>query len=91
MHVFSSIDLVGQLTVAPKCTIEGGVEVCVNGRDAYFPLQLLLSVLGCAWISFMGLNVKKLEMLPRKSWLVQINDSEKGHKGTRQASSRKSY
>merc|ERR1740121_2797555 len=36
--------LLGQFTVPPDCIVgDDGVEVCTGGRDAYFPLQLVLS------------------------------------------------
>merc|ERR1712194_658556 len=37
--------LIGQYTVPPVCTMgDDGAEVCTGGRDAYFPLQLSLSL-----------------------------------------------
>jgi len=62
--------LVGMLTVPPTCS--GVPEVCVGGRDSYVPIQAILSVLGCAWIFFLGQRVHKLAELPDDSWRTDI-------------------
>jgi len=78
--------LMGQLTVEPVCVIDegsGGGKICEDGRDAYFPLSILLSVLGCTWIYIMGAKVKLLGELPEKSWRTHAReedgDEEKNH------------
>jgi len=70
--------LVGQLTVPPDCVLDEatGKEICTGGRDAYFPLQALLSILGCLWIWTMGPRVRKLAALPDDSWRTHINDDD---------------
>jgi PAT family acetyl-CoA transporter-like MFS transporter 1 len=65
--------IVGQYTIPPVCTttnLDTGVvsEVCTGGRDAYFPLQLVLSILGCCWIYIMGKRVQNVAELPDEAW-----------------------
>ena len=44
------IYLVGQLSSSPQCeTTASGVE-CKGGREAYFPMQIIFSILGCLWL-----------------------------------------
>jgi len=69
--------LVGQFTVPPVCTIgDDGAEVCTGGSDAYFPLQMALSALGCAWIFFMGKRVYHVAELPDDAWKTHIGQGE---------------
>lgn len=71
--------LVGRLTVAPTCTVgEDGLEVCSGGKDAYFPLQLGLSVLGCLWIFVMGDRVRRVAELPDDAWRTHIGEKGEG-------------
>ena len=71
--------LIGQFTVAPECTVgDDGVERCVGGRDAYFPLQMALSALGCVWIFFMSKRVKYVSELPDDAWRTHIGEDEDG-------------
>lgn len=67
--------IVGQYTIPPVCTTNldtdtGDVisEVCTGGRDAYFPLQLVLSIMGCCWIYVMGKRVQNVAELPDEAW-----------------------
>ncbi|ACI64264.1 acetyl CoA transporter, partial [Thalassiosira pseudonana CCMP1335] len=61
--------LIGQFTIPPNCAVgDDGVEVCSGGRDAYFPLQLILSGLGCMWIFFMRKRVQYIAELPDDAW-----------------------
>jgi PAT family acetyl-CoA transporter-like MFS transporter 1 len=70
--------LVGRLTTAPDCRIDvdTGLEVCTGGRDGYFPLQALFSVLGCAWILFMGRRVQTIAQLPDDAWRTHLLDED---------------
>lgn len=70
--------LVGQFTIAPTCTpnSETGVDVCTGGRDAYFPLQIMLSVFGCVWIYLMSNKVRHLESLPPDAWRTHLEEDE---------------
>jgi hypothetical protein len=43
-------------------------EVCTGGQDAYFPLQLVLSIMGCCWIYLMGKRVQNVAELPDEAW-----------------------
>lgn len=76
--------LIGQLTVPSECTVGGdGVEVCTEGRDAYFPLQLSLSALGCAWIFFMSKRVQHVSELPVDAWKTNLTESEDSEEETK--------
>jgi len=70
--------LVGQLTVPPDCTLDetSGVEVCIGGRDAYFPLQLTFCVLGCLWIYIMRERVQHIAELPDDAWRTHLDDDD---------------
>jgi len=71
--------LIGQFTVPPECTVgDDGVEVCTGGKDAYFPLQMVLSTLGCMWIFFMSKRVQDVAELPDDAWRTHIGESEDG-------------
>ena len=71
--------LIGQFTVAPECTVgDDGVELCTGGRDAYFPLQMALSALGCIWIFFMSKRVQHVSELPDDAWRTHIGEDEDG-------------
>lgn len=69
--------IVGQYTVPQLCKLDGdsGVEVCTDGRDAYFPLQAVLSILGCCWIYVMGKRVQDVAELPDVAWRTQTKSS----------------
>mmetsp|Transcript_17563 Transcript_17563/g.36735 ORF Transcript_17563/g.36735 Transcript_17563/m.36735 type:complete len:367 (+) Transcript_17563:2-1102(+) len=79
--------LVGQLTVPPKCDAilgEDGEtvrEVCIGGRDAYFPLQLGLSILGCLWVMVMKKRVQYIADLPDDAWRTHIGEVEEDENG----------
>ena len=67
--------MIGQFTIPPDCTMgEDGSEVCTGGRDAYFPLQLVLSTLGCLWIFVMSKRVQHIAELPDDAWRTHIDD-----------------
>lgn len=68
--------LVGQLSVSPTCTTFSGVETCTGGREAYFPLQLIFSVLGIAWVYFMGQKVTQLANLPDDAWRTHLDEDQ---------------
>ena len=71
--------LIGQYTVPPDCTVgDDGAEVCTGGKDAYFPLQMVLSALGCMWIFFMGKRVQHVAELPDDAWKTHIGEIEEG-------------
>lgn len=69
--------LVGQFTVPPVCTVgDDGAEICTGGKDAYFPLQMTLSALGCVWIYFMSKRVYHVAELPDDAWRTHIGEGE---------------
>ena len=69
--------LIGQYTVPPDCKLgNDGMEICTGGRDAYFPLQIILSALGCLWIFFMGKRVQQVAELPDDAWITHIGEIE---------------
>lgn len=70
--------LMGRFTVAPDCSVDtnSGEQVCVGGRDAYFPLQIALSVLGLLWIVLLGHRVQHIAELPDDAWRTHLLDEE---------------
>jgi len=69
--------MIGQFTIPPNCSVgEDGIEVCTGGRDAYFPLQLVLSTLGCVWIFVMSKRVQHIAELPDDAWRTHIEDED---------------
>ncbi len=70
--------MVGQLTVAPTCVGgEAGVEeVCSGGVEPYFPMQIVMSILGCLWIFLMGKKVNQLASLPDDAWRTHLEDED---------------
>jgi PAT family acetyl-CoA transporter-like MFS transporter 1 len=68
--------MVGQLSVSPTCSMMDGVEKCEGGVEAYFPLQLVLSILGVTWIYFMGNKVMQLAGLPDDAWRTHLSEDE---------------
>mmetsp|Transcript_10340 Transcript_10340/g.19330 ORF Transcript_10340/g.19330 Transcript_10340/m.19330 type:complete len:711 (-) Transcript_10340:37-2169(-) len=76
--------MMGQLSAASsKCVLETRpdangimttVETCREGVEAYFPLQMVLSILGCAWVYFMGNKVRQLANLPDDAWRTHLDD-----------------
>jgi len=60
--------LVGRLTSPPTCQTGTEGEICTGGRDGYFPIQAVLSLLGCTWIYFLYGSVRRLEALPGHFW-----------------------
>jgi MFS transporter, PAT family, solute carrier family 33 (acetyl-CoA transportor), member 1 len=70
--------LVGQLTIPPDCSsVNGGKEICTGGREAYFPLQLMLSLMGCIWIFLMGGKVQNLAELPDEAWRTHLDEDSR--------------
>lgn len=69
---------VGRFTLPPVCATDPktGNEVCTGGRDAYFPLQAGLSLLGILWIAIMGVRVRTLAELPDDAWRTHIGEEE---------------
>ncbi len=69
--------MIGQFTIPPECSVgEDGKEVCTGGRDAYFPLQLVLSTLGCVWIFVMGKRVQTIAELPDDAWRTHTENED---------------
>jgi len=70
--------LVGRFTVPPECSVDpdSGTQVCVGGRDAYFPLQIGLSALGLLWIVLLGHRVQHIAELPDDAWRTHLLDDE---------------
>lgn len=70
--------LIGHYTIPATCVIgEDGSEVCTGGRDAYFPLQILLSGLGLLWVFVMGKRVQYVADLPDDAWQTHIGENNK--------------
>jgi len=71
--------LVARLSTEPKCTTDltTGVESCIAGRDPFFVLQAVFSVLGCLWIVLMGRRVRILQALPEDAWRTHILDEDR--------------
>ncbi len=67
--------LVGQFSVPPTCETVNGAEVCSGGRESYYPLQAVLSVLGCLWIYLMGGKVRHLAELPDDAWRTHLENN----------------
>jgi len=70
--------MVGQMSVPPTCESVNGSEICSGGRESYFPLQAIFSVLGCTWVYFMGSKVKHLADLPDEAWRTHQDDDDIG-------------
>lgn len=69
--------MVGQLSVSPTCLMDNsGVETCSGGVEAYFPMQLVFSVLGCAWVYFLGSKVMQLASLPDDAWRTHLGEED---------------
>lgn len=69
--------MVGQLSVSPTCLVDkSGVETCSGGVEAYFPMQLVFSVLGCAWVYFLGNKVMQLASLPDDAWRTHLGEDD---------------
>lgn len=77
--------MMGQLSSSPQCIVEEstGVETCSGGVEAYFPLQMILSILGCAWVYFMGKKVQQLASLPDDAWRTHLDEEENDDHGKR--------
>ena len=71
--------MVGQMTVPPTCSSVEGVEICKGGKESYFPLQVVFSIMGCAWVYFMGNKVKHLAGLPDDAWRTHLDEGESGN------------
>ena len=70
--------MVGQLSVSPTCLMDNGsgVETCSGGVEAYFPMQAVFSVLGCAWVYFLGNKVMQLASLPDDAWRTHLGEDD---------------
>ena len=71
--------LVAKLSTEPKCTTDAttGVESCIAGRDPFFVLQTIFSILGCLWIVLLGRRVRILQALPEDAWRTHILDEDR--------------
>ena len=63
----------------PKTCTPDGME-CSGGKDAYIPLQLILSILGMAWLYLLTDKVKYVANLPDDDWKTHIGEDEKKRK-----------
>lgn len=72
--------MMGQLSSSPTCVTNqaDGREVCQGGVEAYFPLQMVLSILGCLWVYLMGSKVRQLADLPDDAWRTHLEDARNG-------------
>lgn len=70
--------LVSVLSKDPLCTVDvtTGVETCVRGRDPFFMLQFVFSLLGCLWIVVLGKRVHWVSELPDDAWRTHILDDK---------------
>lgn len=78
--------MVGQLTQDPECHHEVVIDaetgqrhngpVCSGGRDPYFVLQVVFSLLGILWIAILGKRVKHVADLPDDAWKTHLLDEE---------------
>lgn len=72
---------VGALTTPPTCANDSaGVETCSGGVDAYIPLQIGLSIIGMAWIFFLGGRVRRVAELPDDAWRTHLLDDDESSK-----------
>ena len=71
--------LVSGLSTEPNCSVDAttGVETCLPGRDPFFVLQCVFSVLGCLWILVLGKRVRILQALPDDAWRTHILDEDR--------------
>lgn len=66
---------ISRLSTDPICQLnEAGQEICKSGRDPYFVLQLIASVLGCVWVLVLGRTVQRLGALPDDAWRTHLLD-----------------
>ena len=70
---------VGGLSTGPRCSVDDttGVETCVPGRDPFFVLQCIFSVLGWLWVLVLGKRVRILQALPDDAWRTHILDEDR--------------
>jgi MFS transporter, PAT family, solute carrier family 33 (acetyl-CoA transportor), member 1 len=70
--------LVGVLSKDPQCSTDiiTGVETCVAGRDPFFVLQLVFSLLGCLWILVLGKRVQLVSELNDDAWRTHLLDDK---------------
>jgi MFS transporter, PAT family, solute carrier family 33 (acetyl-CoA transportor), member 1 len=68
--------LVGVLSRDTKCITDAttGVESCIGGRDPFFVLQAVFSVLGCLWVVLLGKRVRILSHLPDDAWRTHLDE-----------------
>jgi PAT family acetyl-CoA transporter-like MFS transporter 1 len=69
--------MIGRLSQDAVCRVDeaSGQEICTtSGRDPYYILQLVASVLGLLWIFVFRKAVQQLENLPDESWRTHILD-----------------
>lgn len=50
--------------------------ICTGGRDPYFGLQFVFSIIGCFWIFWFGPQVQRLAALPDDAWRTHLLDNE---------------
>ena len=50
---------------------------CSGGKDAYIPLQIILSILGMTWLYLLTDKVKYVADLPDDDWKTHIGEDEK--------------
>lgn len=72
--------LMGMLSKDPVCVtdIDTGVESCQPGRDPFFHLQIVFSVLGMLWIFILSQRVRTIEHLPDEAWRTHVLDRNSG-------------
>lgn len=71
--------LVSLLTKDVECkvvTTETGSKQVCSGRDPYFLLQFIFSLLGLGWIALMGNTVRYVAELPDDAWRTHLLDDQ---------------
>jgi PAT family acetyl-CoA transporter-like MFS transporter 1 len=70
--------LTGVLTRDPECIVDAttGIEVCTGGRDPYYVIQGIFSILGCVWILALGNRVRRVAELPDDAWRTHLLDEK---------------
>jgi MFS transporter, PAT family, solute carrier family 33 (acetyl-CoA transportor), member 1 len=83
--------LMGMLSKDPVCitNIDTGIETCQAGRDPFFHLQVVFSILGMLWIFILSQRVRIIENLPDEAWRTHLLDHGGGGSGTSTTMTRK--
>lgn len=72
---------IGTFTPDSQCNPSENAE-CPEPNDPYTNIQLILSVLGCIWITFFGPDVTRLAALPDSAWVKRVTNDDADHSRT---------